>query len=91
MDAKEDDFGWLEAAPEQVERKYGILNAVRLPGVDPATADVHDRSSPVNTLRYVMNTFFDADLPFVPDSVLLSPTRRTDDGAPLMPAAGDGG
>ncbi len=24
------DFPWLEAAPEQVERKYGILNAVQL-------------------------------------------------------------
>jgi Sulfatase len=101
FDANEDDFRWLEAAPEQVERKYGILNAVRLPGVDPASAGVHDRSSPVNTFRYVMNAYFDADLPLLPDSVFLSPTyrqlydfvevRRTDDGAPLMPTAGDGG
>jgi hypothetical protein len=55
----------------------------------------------VNTFRYVMNAYFDADLPLLPDSVLLSPTyrqlydfvevRRTDDGAPLMPTAGDGG
>ncbi len=101
FDANEDDFRWLEATPEQVERKYGILNAVRLPGVDPANAGVHDRSSPVNTFRYVMNAYFDADLPLLPDSVFLSPTyrqlydfveiQRTDDGAPLMPSAGDGG
>lgn len=100
FDTNEDDFRWLEAAPEQVERKYAILNAVRFPGVDPANVGVHDRSSPVNTFRYVMNAYFDADLPLLPDSVFLSPTyrqlydfveiQRTDDGAPLMPTAGGG-
>ena len=89
-----------EAAPEQVERKYAILNAVRMPGVGPANAGVHDRSSPVNTFRYVMNAYFKADRSLLPDSVFLSPSyrqlydfveiQRADDGAPLMPNA-DGG
>ncbi len=74
-----------------MERKYGILNGVRLPGVNPATAGAHDRSSRVNTFRYVMNAHFDADLPLLPGSVGLPPPRRTDDGAPLIPTAGDGG
>lgn len=101
FDANEDDFRWLEASPEQVKRKYAILNAVRLPGVDPASVGVHDRSSPVNTFRYVMNAYFDAELPLLPDSVFLSPTyrqmydfveiQRTDEGAPIMPGARDGG
>ncbi|HUF06558.1 MAG TPA: sulfatase-like hydrolase/transferase [Candidatus Binatia bacterium] len=93
-------FDWLEATPAQVERKYAILNALRLPGVVPSEAGVHDRSSPVNTFRYVMNAYFGADLPLLPDSVLLSPdyrrlydfveVERADDGAPILPAARNG-
>ena len=100
FDRNEADFAWLGATPDQVERKYAILNALRLPGVNPALAGVHDRSSPVNTFRYVMNAYFDADLPLLPDSVFLSPDyhrlydfveiQRSADGEPIMPTAGAG-
>ena len=66
-------FDWLEATPEQLQRKYAILNTIRMPGIDPTTVGFHDRSTPVNTFRYVMNAYFDADLPLLPDATFLSP------------------
>ena len=67
-------FDWLgDATPEEILQKYGILNAMRLPGVDADAAGVHDRMSPVNTFRIVFNEFFDADLPLLPDRVYLTP------------------
>lgn len=66
-------FDWLEATPEQLQQKFGILNAFHLPGVDAAAAGVTDRTSPVNEFRIVLNAYFDADLPILPDRVWLSP------------------
>ena len=67
-------FDWLDdATPEEILEKHGILNAMRLPGVDPEAAGVHDRISPVNTFRIVFNEYFDADLPLLPDRVYLTP------------------
>jgi hypothetical protein len=66
-------FNWLEASPEQIQQKYGILNAVRLPGVDPADFGFTDHTSPVNEFRVVFNAMFDADLPLLPDVTYLSP------------------
>jgi hypothetical protein len=71
--ADERDFDWTAASPSQIERKYGILNAMHLPGIDPADAGFNDRSTPVNTFRYVMNAFFHADLAPLPDVSFLSP------------------
>ena len=99
--ADERDFDWTRASPAQIERKYGILNAMHLPGIDPADAGFNDRSSPVNTFRYVMNAYFDADLAPLPDDSYLSPDYahlydfveigRTDDGAAAPPSGGSGG
>jgi hypothetical protein len=67
-------FDWLaEATPEEILEKYGILNAIYLPGVDAADAGVHDGMSPVNTFRIVFNEYFDAGLPLLPDRVYLTP------------------
>jgi hypothetical protein len=67
-------FDWLDqATPDEILQKYGILNAMNLPGVDPAAAGVHDRISPVNTFRIVFNEYFGADLPLLPDRVYLTP------------------
>jgi hypothetical protein len=68
------DFDWLHASPDEVQHKYGILNAFHLPGVDAAEAGVHDRISPVNAFRVVFNAYFEADLPLLPDRTYLSPT-----------------
>lgn len=67
-------FDWLEdATPEEILQKYGVLNAMHLPGVDPAAASIHDRLSPVNTFRLVFSEYFDAELPLLPDRVYLTP------------------
>jgi hypothetical protein len=67
------DFNWLTARPDQLQRKFGILNAWHLPGVDPAAVGFHDRITPVNAFRIVFNAYFDADLPLLPDTTYLSP------------------
>ena len=70
----EENFDWLEeATPEEILHKYGILNAMHLPGIDPEAAGVHDRMSPVNTFRIVFDEYFGADLPLLPDRVYLTP------------------
>lgn len=66
-------FDWLKATPDQVQHKFGILNAFHLPGVDPAAAGVYDRITPVNAFRIVFNAYFDAGLPLLPDATYLSP------------------
>jgi hypothetical protein len=66
-------FKWLEATPDEIQQKYGILNAFHLPGVDPADLGVYDRISPVNAFRIVFNAYFGADLPLLPDTVYLTP------------------
>jgi hypothetical protein len=67
-------FDWLEATPEEIQEKYGILNAMYLPGVDAVDAGIHDGMSPVNTFRIVFNEYFGAELPLLPDRVYLTPS-----------------
>ncbi|MGH2446085.1 MAG: hypothetical protein ACRDGD_08615 [Candidatus Limnocylindria bacterium] len=94
FDANQRNFAWLEATPEQIAQKFGILNAVRIPGATPEQLGLHPRSSPVNALRMVLNGLFDAGLPLLPDTVFLSPdyphaydfvaVERDPDGLPIM-------
>ena len=44
--ANERGFQWLDASPREIQQKFGILNAVRLPGVDPASARIQRREQP---------------------------------------------
>jgi hypothetical protein len=67
------NFDWLNASPNQLQHKFGILNAFHLPGVDPASVGVHDRITPVNSFRIVFNAYFDAALPLLDDTTYLSP------------------
>ena len=71
--ANEAGFQWLDASAREVQQKYGILNAMRLPGADPAALGFNDRTSPVNEFRIVLDAYFDADLPLLPDETYLSP------------------
>ena len=71
--ANEQGFQWLDASAREVQQKFGILNAVRLPGVDPASVGFNDDTSPVNEFRVVFDAYFDADLPLLPDKTYLSP------------------
>ena len=77
FDEDQRNFAWLEATPEQVAQKFGILDALRLPGVDAEAAGLHARSTPVNNLRIVLNSYFDAGLPLLPDTTFLSPDYPT--------------
>jgi hypothetical protein len=58
-------FDWSTASGSELEIKYGILNAMLLPGVDRAA--VYPSISSVNTFRLVFDRYFDANLPLLPD------------------------
>ncbi len=69
-------FAWLEATPDEIARKFAILNAYHLPGVSRAELEslgFYDRISPVNLFRIVFNAYFATELPILPDVVYLSP------------------
>lgn len=68
--ADETDFAWLEATPDELLRKFSILTAVSVPGVDEAglaAAGFSDTITPMNLFRAVFNAAFDAGLPMRPD------------------------
>lgn len=60
---------------EYLQAQMGILNAYYLPGVD-ASAVLYDSISPVNTFRVIFNTYFDQDLPLLPDRSFFSTHQR---------------
>src|SRR5262245_23293845 len=55
--ANEAGYQWLDASPREIQQKYGILNAMRLPGVDPASVGFTDHTSPVNEFRIVLDAY----------------------------------
>ena len=71
-----DPFQWFFATPEEVGQKFGILNALHLPGVDAGEAGLTDHTSPVNNFRIVMRAYFGADIPLLPDVSYLSRDTR---------------
>jgi hypothetical protein len=67
------NFKWTDATEAEIEEKFGILNAIHLPGVDPIEAGLYPQITPVNTFRVIFNTFFGGDLPLLPDRVYAQP------------------
>ena len=65
--ANEWAFDWREARDEELEEKFGILFAMRVPGADLEAAGLHDAITPVNTFRIIFNARFGTDLPLLPD------------------------
>ena len=68
--ADEAGFAWRDATPEELLRKFSILTAVSVPGVDAAgleAAGFGDTITPLNLFRSVFNAAFDAGLPILPD------------------------
>jgi hypothetical protein len=65
--ANEWAFEWREAVDAELEEKFGILFAMRVPGADLGAAGFHDAITPVNAFRLVFNTRFGTDLPLLPD------------------------
>ena len=68
-DGDEWAFDWRTATNEELEEKFAILSAYHLPGVDPEAAGLYPSITPVNSFRVVLNTYFGADLPLLPDRV----------------------
>jgi hypothetical protein len=68
-----DDFPWSEFTPAELEEKYGILNAYRLPGVDAQQAGLYPSITPVNSFRVVFNAYFGTDLAPLPDRMYAYP------------------
>jgi hypothetical protein len=68
-----DNFPWLEATDDEIQWKFAVLTAYRMPGVDMAAQGFTDRTSPVNAFRILFNAYFGAGLELLPDVTYLSP------------------
>jgi len=62
-------FKWREARDEELEEKFGILFAMRVPDSDLDAAGFHDAITPVNTFPIIFNARFGTDLPLLPDRI----------------------
>ena len=67
--ANEWAFQWQDATDAELEEKFGILFAMRVPGADLEAAGLHDAITPVNTFRIIFNARFGTDLPLLPDRI----------------------
>jgi len=65
--ADEWEFQWRDARDEELEEKFGILFAMRVPGADLDAAGFHDAITPVNAFRIIFNARFGTDLPLLAD------------------------
>ena len=65
--ADEWGFQWRDATDEELEEKFGILLAMRLPETDLEAEGFHDALTPVNAFRIIFNARFGTDLPLLPD------------------------
>jgi hypothetical protein len=68
-DADDWSFRWREATDEELEQKFGILFAMRVPGADLEAAGLHDGTTAVNGFRILFNARFGTDLELLPDRV----------------------
>jgi hypothetical protein len=71
-----DDFPWSEFTPVELEEKYGILNAYRLPGIDAGQAGLYPSISPVNSFRVVFNAYYGTELELLPDRMYAYPDNH---------------
>lgn len=60
-------FDWRQATNSELEQKFGILFAMRVPGADVTAAGFRDDITPVNAFRVIFNARFGTDLPLLPD------------------------
>lgn len=65
--ADEWSFEWREATTKELEQKFNILFAMRVPDADVSAAGFHDDITPVNAFRVIFNARFGTDLPLLPD------------------------
>lgn len=60
-------FDWRDATDAELEEKFGILFAMRVPDADLAAEGFHDAITPINTFRMLFNARFGTDLSLLPD------------------------
>jgi hypothetical protein len=65
--ANEDTFDWRGATDEELQIKFGVLNAFYLPGLSDTDAAIEPTMTTVNTFRFLFDRYFGADLPLLPD------------------------
>lgn len=68
-------YDWTTATPEQLQMKFGILNAVYLPDQDPEEAGFYSSISLVNEFRVLFNAEFGLDLDLLPDRNFIWPNQ----------------
>lgn len=66
-------YDWATATSEELEIKYGILNAMYLPGEQ--APELPPTLSAVNTFRLIFGAYFGADLPLLPDRSFTSASK----------------
>lgn len=68
---QEDEWGfeWRDATDAELEEKFGVLHAMRVPGADLVEAGFEDDMTLVNTWRVLFNARFGTDLPMLPDRI----------------------
>ena len=62
-------FHWLSAEPDELLRKFSVLAAISVPGIDRSgleAAGFSDDLTLVNLFRVVFNAAFETDLPMLP-------------------------
>jgi hypothetical protein len=67
------NFKWADATESEINVKFGIINAIHMPGVDPVEAGLYPEITPVNTFRVIFNSYFGGDLPLLADRVYAQP------------------
>jgi hypothetical protein len=72
----QDGFDWSTATPSELAMKFEILDAMYLPGLPEGVAPPASGMTAVNTFRYLLSSYFGADLPLLPDRVFTSPRQR---------------
>ena len=73
--ADEYGFDWTTASPQDLAQKFGILNAVYLPGKSAQTVGFYDTISEVNEFRVIFNAYFGLQLPLLPDRNYIWPDQ----------------
>jgi hypothetical protein len=70
----EDHFDWTTATDDELVEKYGILDALYLPG--PEGQPAPDLRTPVNTYGEIFRRYFGAEAEVLPDRSYTSPKAR---------------
>jgi hypothetical protein len=68
-------FDWTTASDADLKEKFGILNAVYLPGKSAEKVGFYDSISEVNEFRVIFNAYFGLKLPLLPDRNYIWPNQ----------------